>query len=39
MYLKVEWKGEGPEMPPMKTENIFKKEKIYKNRKEYTLDE
>jgi hypothetical protein len=22
--LKAEWKGEGPEMPPMRSENIFK---------------
>lgn len=24
IYLKAEWKGEGPDMPPMRSENIFK---------------
>ncbi len=24
IYIKAEWKGEGPEMPPMRSENIFK---------------
>jgi hypothetical protein len=24
IYIKAEWKGEGPEMPPMRSENIFR---------------
>ena len=24
IYIKAEWKGEGPDMPPMRSENIFK---------------
>lgn len=24
IYVKAEWKGEGPDMPPMRSENIFK---------------
>lgn len=24
IYVKTEWKGEGPEMPPMRQENVFK---------------
>lgn len=24
IYIKAEWKGEGPEMPPMRSENLFK---------------
>ena len=39
IYLKVEWKGEGPEMPPMRSENLFKSNKIIKERKDYTEDE
>lgn len=23
MYVKTEWKGEGPEMPPLRSENVF----------------
>jgi hypothetical protein len=39
IYLKAEWKGEGPEMPPMRSENIFKMNMIKKHRKDYTDDE
>jgi hypothetical protein len=35
MYLKAEWKGEGPEMPPMRSENIFKQRKAEKVRLQY----
>lgn len=24
LYVKAEWKGEGPEMPPMRSENVFR---------------
>lgn len=34
--MKVEWKGEGPKMPPVKSENLFKKAKAGKNRNEFT---
>jgi hypothetical protein len=37
--LKAEWKGEGPDMPPMRSENIFKNRQGMKVRKEYTEDE
>lgn len=28
IYVKAEWKGEGPEMPPMRSENMFKMSQI-----------
>ena len=33
IYYKVEWKGNGPKMPPVKSENLFKTGKVEKNRK------
>ena len=39
IYIKAEWKGEGPEMPPMRSENIFKQSQPQKIRKNYTEDE
>ena len=39
IYVKAEWKGEGPDMPPMRSENIFKQRKAMKVRQEYTEDE
>ena len=36
IYLKAEWKGDGPEMPPMRVENIFKQSAVQKVRKTYT---
>ncbi len=36
LYVKAEWKGNGPFMPPIKSENQFKKPKKGKNRREYT---
>ena len=36
LYVKVEWKGNGPKMPPVKSENLFKKPKVHKNRNTYT---
>ena len=39
IYVKAEWKGNGPKMPPMKSENLFKKAKVVKNRKQYNLAE
>ena len=36
IYVKAEWKGNGPKMPPLKSENLFKKAKVEKNRKWYT---
>lgn len=38
MYIKAEWKGEGPEMPPMRSENLFKMRKAEKVRIPYTLE-
>ena len=32
----MEWKGSGPKMPPVKSENLFKKPKVHKNRNTYT---
>lgn len=32
MYLKAEWKGEGPDMPPIRSENMFKQRKAEKVR-------
>jgi len=37
--VKAEWKGNGPKMPPIKSENLFKKPKAHKNRLQYTLQE
>lgn len=37
--MKTEWKGEGPDMPPMRTENLFKCEQVAKLRKTYTEEE
>ena len=32
MFIKAEWKNNGPTMPPIKSENLFKKPKCPKNR-------
>jgi hypothetical protein len=37
--VKTEWKGEGPDMPPMRQENVFRQSAPSKNRKNYTSDE
>lgn len=37
--MKAEWKGNGPIMPPTKSENQFKKPKKGKNRRVYTIFE
>jgi hypothetical protein len=39
IYIKAEWKGEGPEMPPIRSENIFKMALVQKHRKNYTEEE
>ena len=39
LYAKAEWRGEGPEMPPIKAENIFKRKGIKKDRKQYNQEE
>lgn len=39
IYVKTEWKGEGPDMPPMRQENVFRQAAPQKNRKNYTDDE
>jgi len=39
MYLKAEWKGEGPDMPPLRSENIFKQKKAEKVRLPYTEEQ
>ena len=33
IFVKAEWKNFGPHMPPIKSENLFKKPKSAKNRK------
>jgi hypothetical protein len=32
IFVKAEWKNNGPVMPPIKSENLFKKPKSAKNR-------
>ena len=39
MYVKSEWKGEGPEMPPLRSENVFQTAQPLKNRKDYSEEE
>ena len=39
VYVKAEWKNNGPQMPPIKSENLFKKPAKVKNRREYTSDD
>ena len=39
MFIKAEWKNNGPVMPPIKSENLFKKPKSAKNRREVTQKE
>ena len=39
IYVKTEWKGDGPDMPPMRQENVFRQSAPQKNRKQYTQDE
>jgi hypothetical protein len=33
------WQGNGPKMPPIKSENLFKKQKAHKNRNVYSIEE
>jgi len=33
VFIKAEWKGNGPKMPPIRSENLFKKPLLHKNRK------
>ena len=33
VFIKAEWKGSGPKMPPIRSENLFKKPMVHKNRK------
>lgn len=39
LFVKAEWKGTGPKMPPIRSENLLKKPKVQKNRKEYSREE
>jgi len=39
IYVKTEWKGEGPDMPPMRQENVFRQAQPQKNRKYYNENE
>lgn len=39
IFIKIEWKGDGPKMPPIRSENLFKKAMVHKNRKKYTEGE
>ena len=36
IFIKAEWKVNGPNMPPIRSENLLKKPKLRKNRKEYS---
>ena len=38
IFVKAEWKGNGPKLPPIKSENLFKQTRIEKNRKRYDVD-
>lgn len=37
--MKAVWQGNGPKMPPVKSENLFKKSKAHKNRNKYSLED
>lgn len=37
--MKAEWKGNGPHMPPIKHENLFRKPKAGKNRRVASAEE
>mmetsp|Transcript_36591 Transcript_36591/g.48037 ORF Transcript_36591/g.48037 Transcript_36591/m.48037 type:complete len:268 (+) Transcript_36591:315-1118(+) len=39
IFIKAEWKGNGPKMPPIRSENLFKKPIVHKNRREYSQEE
>lgn len=39
IFVKAVWQGNGPKMPPIKSENLFKNMKPHKNRNQYTEDE
>lgn len=39
IYVKTVWQGSGPHMPPIKSENLFKKQKAEKNRNKYSPEE
>lgn len=36
IFVKCEWNGGGPKMPPIRSENLFKRAKQQKNRKVYS---
>ncbi len=39
IFVKAEWKGSGPKMPPIRSEHLFKKPMTHKNRKKYSPEE
>ena len=39
VYVKAEWKGNGPHMPPVKSENLFKRGQAPKNRNTYSVQD
>ena len=39
IFVKAVWQGNGPKMPPVKSENLFKNSKSLKNRNTYSLEE
>lgn len=39
IYIKAEWKGEGPEMPPIRSENMFKSSRADKVRLDYSEED
>ena len=39
VYVKAQWKDNGPKLPPIKSENLLKLQKIKKNRRVFDVDE
>lgn len=39
VYVKAEWKGNGPHMPPVKAENLFKRGQAPKNKNTFSAEE
>ena len=39
IFIKAEWHGSGPKMPPIRSENLLKKPVVHKNRRQYTQEE
>jgi hypothetical protein len=39
LYIKAEWKGEGPDMPPIRSENMFRQRRADKVRLDYSEED